>query len=30
MLGEHSDTVLAELCGVTTDELQRLRETGVV
>ncbi|HEX3538248.1 MAG TPA: formyl-CoA transferase [Stellaceae bacterium] len=30
MLGEHSDTVLAELCGVTTGELQRLRETGVV
>jgi formyl-CoA transferase len=30
LLGEHSDQVLAELCDVTTDELQRLRESGVV
>jgi formyl-CoA transferase len=30
LLGEHSDQVLAELCGVTTDELQRLRESGVM
>src|SRR5438874_80511 len=30
LLGEHSDTVLTELCGVTDDELQRLHEAGVV
>jgi formyl-CoA transferase len=30
LLGEHTDEVLAALCGVSPEELQRLHETGVV
>ena len=30
LLGEHSDQVLTELCGLSSDELRRMRETGVV
>ena len=30
VLGEHTDTVLAELCGVTADEIARLRNEGVI
>jgi formyl-CoA transferase len=29
-LSEHSDAVLQELCGVTPEELQRLRQAGVI
>jgi crotonobetainyl-CoA:carnitine CoA-transferase CaiB-like acyl-CoA transferase len=30
MLGEHTEAVLGELCGVTEEEVKRLREVGVV
>jgi formyl-CoA transferase len=30
MLGEHTEAVLGELCGVTEEEAKRLREAGVV
>ena len=30
LLGEHTNEVLAALCGVGTDELKRLRENGVI
>lgn len=30
LLGEHSEQVLAELCGVSPDEARRLRDAGVV
>ena len=30
LLGEHTDALLASLCGVSPEELRRLHETGVV
>ncbi len=30
LLGEHTGTLLDELCGIDSDELKRLREDGVV
>jgi formyl-CoA transferase len=30
MLGEHTDTLLDELCGVAPDEVKQLREDGVI
>ena len=30
MLGEHTELLLGELCGVDADEIRRLREDGVV
>jgi hypothetical protein len=30
LLGEHTDALLNELCGVAPEELQRLRDDGVV
>ena len=30
LLGEHTEVLLAELCGVSGDELQRLREEGAI
>jgi formyl-CoA transferase len=30
LLGEHTDEVLAALCGTSVEQLRRLRETGVV
>ena len=30
LLGEHTDTVLTELAGLTTDELASLRADGVI
>ena len=30
LLGEHTDEVLATLCGTSSEQLRRLRESGVV
>ena len=30
LLGEHTDALLNELCGVDPDEFKRLREDGVI
>jgi crotonobetainyl-CoA:carnitine CoA-transferase CaiB-like acyl-CoA transferase len=30
LLGEHTDALLSELCGVDPDEIRRMRDDGVV
>jgi crotonobetainyl-CoA:carnitine CoA-transferase CaiB-like acyl-CoA transferase len=30
MLGEHTESVLAEICGVTPEDVKRMKKEGIV